>query len=187
MHRFIESLNKRLQQLENSVQDLREELELKQFRPPIHVDTIHYSFDQLKVETLEGTLNIGLNPSDLESIENMEIDKNVNANASDPKELMELRISIGDKVRNYLNSDLKPLIERYGKELNMEVDNNYIDFIRNDIERQLRSRIDYYLERSKMNHLPIEQLKTQIEQQLILEIEKGVKTFLKKYPNKRKD
>ena len=34
---------------------------------------LEYKFDQLKVETLEGTLNIGLNPSDLQGIEDFSI------------------------------------------------------------------------------------------------------------------
>ena len=34
---------------------------------------MEYKFDQLKVETLEGTLNIGLNPSDLQGIEDFSV------------------------------------------------------------------------------------------------------------------
>ena len=34
---------------------------------------MEYKFDQLKVETLEGTLNIGLNPSDLQAIEDFSV------------------------------------------------------------------------------------------------------------------
>ena len=30
--------------------------------PSTKIDRIEYKFDQLKIETLEGTLNIGLNP-----------------------------------------------------------------------------------------------------------------------------
>ena len=37
-----------------------------QSRPSVHVEKLEYKFDQLKVEKLEGTLNIGLNPTDLQ-------------------------------------------------------------------------------------------------------------------------
>ena len=39
---------------------------------------MEYKFDQLKVETLEGTLNIGLNPSDLQGIEDFSVPKVIN-------------------------------------------------------------------------------------------------------------
>lgn len=181
MHLYIESLTKRIQKLENSLEDIREELKTIPLRPPIHVDTIHYSFDQLKVETLEGTLNIGLNPSDLEAIEDMDIEQNVNAKTSEPKEQMELSMAIEDSVLNFLDEELKQIVDKYAKELNIETSEKDVDFIRQDIERQLHPRIDYYLNQSKMKNLSTEQQKIQIEQKLIHDIEKAVRTFLEKY------
>ncbi|MFK4998183.1 spore germination protein GerPC [Bacillus sp. N9] len=62
----ILKLRKELNRLENEVNKLKE-------KPGITVERLEYKFDQLKVETLEGTLNIGLNPADLKQIEDVAI------------------------------------------------------------------------------------------------------------------
>ncbi len=64
--RKIQVLQKKILSLEKSITEL-------QNRPPVQVERMEYKFDQLKVETLEGTLNIGLNPSDLQNIEDLSL------------------------------------------------------------------------------------------------------------------
>ena len=63
---LIRGMQKKIQSLEKRVSEI-------QNRPPVHIDRMEYKFDQLKVETLEGTLNIGLNPSDLQGIEDYSV------------------------------------------------------------------------------------------------------------------
>ena len=63
---LIRGMQKKIQSLEKQVSEI-------QNRPPVHIDRMEYKFDQLKVETLEGTLNIGLNPSDLQGIEDYSV------------------------------------------------------------------------------------------------------------------
>ena len=63
---LIRGMQKKIQSLEKRVSEI-------QNRTPVHIDRMEYKFDQLKVETLEGTLNIGLNPSDLQGIEDYSV------------------------------------------------------------------------------------------------------------------
>ena len=70
---ILEAQDKRILQLEQELKRLTEEISLLKNKPPIHVDKIEYKFDQLKVESLDGTLNIGLNPSDLNNIDELAI------------------------------------------------------------------------------------------------------------------
>ena len=64
LHSIVMKQENKILHLEKAIFQLNKEIqELKQ-KPAIHVDKMEYKFDQLKVETLEGTLNIGLNPSD---------------------------------------------------------------------------------------------------------------------------
>ena len=53
--KVLRDLQKKIQTIEETVSDLKK-------RPSVKVERMEYKFDQLKVETLEGTLNIGLNP-----------------------------------------------------------------------------------------------------------------------------
>ncbi|WP_308634540.1 spore germination protein GerPC [Paenibacillus silvisoli] len=58
---LIDRLNKRLEALS-------QRLDAAEAKPSYHIDTIQYHFDQLKVEKLDGTLNIGLTPPNEEQI-----------------------------------------------------------------------------------------------------------------------
>lgn len=60
MQRFLEAQDKRIMKLEHELKRLTDEIAELKNKPPIHVDKIEYKFDQLKVESLDGTLNIGL-------------------------------------------------------------------------------------------------------------------------------
>ncbi len=69
----LQAQENRIAALEHTIQKLQEEMKQLKEKPSIQVDKIEYKFDQLKVETLEGTLNIGLNPSDLANIEDFAV------------------------------------------------------------------------------------------------------------------
>ena len=73
LQRYLEAQDKRILQLEQEIKHLTEEISLLKNKPPIHVEKIEYKFDQLKVESLDGTLNIGLNPNDLNNIDEFAI------------------------------------------------------------------------------------------------------------------
>ncbi|GIN62905.1 germination protein PC [Robertmurraya siralis] len=145
LHRFVEAQDKRIVELEKKVKGLSDELKDVRAQPPVQVGTIEYKFDQLKVETLEGTLNIGLNPANPEGIEDFEV-QNKNISTSFPmktkwKPLRELE----QKIEEYLDKDLNSLIKEYEEQLQINVDDSYIDFIKNDIKKQLPGRLDHYL------------------------------------------
>lgn len=55
LHLRLEAAEQRVSQLENTVETLKKE-------PKMNVERIEYKFDQLKIERLDGTLNIGLTP-----------------------------------------------------------------------------------------------------------------------------
>src|SRR5690606_9664981 len=67
LERLISHLQKKLDDTEDVIDQLQTELtELKE-QKGVHIGRLEYKFDQLKVETLEGTLNIGLTPAQLKS------------------------------------------------------------------------------------------------------------------------
>lgn len=190
MHALVHSQEKRIRDLEKSLKNLQQELNNLKSRPPVHVDTIQYKFDQLKVETLEGTLNIGLNPSDLEGIEDFEVQNKNISTPSSPKEQMERTMEIEDRIFQYLETDLKALISNYEEQLDRKIEESYIDFIREDIKKQLPSRIEHYLKQIPNNERSAEskmKVNDQIEKQIKQDIEKAVLAFLQNLPNNGKD
>lgn len=190
MHHFIQLQEKRIQGLEKQLRDLSQELKEFKARPPVHVGTIEYKFDQLKVETLEGTLNIGLNPSDLESIEELQVDGKQPEAPLSPKMMMKRSMELEDGIHLYLETDLEPLVHRYEEELNIKVDAPYINFMKDDIRKQIPSRIEYYLKQIPVNKRSPEELQDineQIEKQIKKDIENAVLAFIKNLADMRKD
>ncbi|SDW58139.1 spore germination protein GerPC [Paenibacillus sp. CF384] len=51
-----------INRLSKQLEALNARLDAAESKPSYHIDTIQYHFDQLKVEKLDGTLNIGLTP-----------------------------------------------------------------------------------------------------------------------------
>lgn len=191
MHAFVKSQEKRIRDLESAVNLLENEIKELKARPPVHVGTIEYKFDQLKVETLEGTLNIGLNPATLsDDIEEFEVNNKPFSSTDPMKNQMERTVEIEQTLFDYLNTDLELLIRKYEKELNINVDESYIIFIKDDIKKQLPARISHYFKQIPPNEQTPQmqpEVRNRIEEQMRKDIEKAVFTFLKNLPVNRKE
>lgn len=181
MQNYIYNQDKRIQNLQNKIQSLEKTvLELKK-RPPVHIDRMEYKFDQLKVETLEGTLNIGLNPSDLKGIEDLSLPNQ--HNSIPPNERVSMISEIEREMDQYLDHNLENIIQNTCQQLQIQPEMSYHDFILQDLKRQLPSRIESYLNQPIREGLEKEQHNGWIIDQLKKEIQQGVLTFLQHLPN----
>jgi spore germination protein PC len=187
LHAFIEAQERRIRSLEATVKKLQEETEVLKSRPPMQVDRIEYKFDQLKVESLEGTLNIGLNPSELQNIEDFAVDnKNIKAPIS-PKNHMKRTMEIEDAIYQYLESELPEVLSTVQQKLNVSVDDSYIAFIKEDIKKQLPNRIDFYIKQQQAaNRGSQENDNAEVIEHLKKEIQNGVHAFISHLPENMK-
>lgn len=180
--RRIQSIEKRLVQLTKDMQDLKE-------KPSIRVDKIDYKFDQLKIETLEGTLSIGLNPADLQAIEDLSIDNQPLHPTFSPEMRMQTTMELENEIQQYLDKQLPTTIQSIEQQLQMSVDPTYHTFIRQDIEKQLPKRIEQYLMQIPSNEYEPErqtEMKQKIIHKLKSDIENGVYTFLNELSKQQK-
>lgn len=200
----------RIQRLEETVAQLGNELEELKSKPSINVEKIEYKFDQLKVETLEGTLNIGLNPSDLQGIDNMEINPS-GANTKtpagmpptgsgsgsgighgldhvDPKGMFRNTLEMEEEMFARLETELPQLIANAEARVNKKLEENYFDFIKEDIKMQIPGRVQHHLQHNPFRGSAIEKegWKQAIVQKLLKEMENGICTFMTNLPNNLK-
>ena len=175
--KVLRDLQKKIQTIEETVSDLKK-------RPSVKVERMEYKFDQLKVETLEGTLNIGLNPSDLQAIEDFSVPGN--NGTIHPKERMSMFTEIESSINEYLDSNLQSIMGDTSEPLEFPVDETYRDFILQDIKKQLSTRIEYYLNQPLRDGSTEEQQKEWIIEQLKKEIQHGILTFLQNLPENMK-
>lgn len=188
MHQFVLMQQKRINNLEKLLKEMKLEVDELRKRPPVHVDNIEYKFDQLKVETLDGTLNIGLNPSDLGDIDSLEVDNPKQSPSLSPKKKMESTMKLEDSLYRYLDSDLNSLVKEYGSQAGVEVNEDFVAFIKEDIKKQLPARINEYFKQYKTQDRSDEAIQfmlDQVEKQIKDDIGNAVLAFLNNLPKRQ--
>ena len=185
MQAYMHKQDQKIRNLQQKMISMEQKITELQSRSPVHVEKLEYKFDQLKVETLAGTLNIGLNPTDLQRIEDFSV-PNKNG-APSPSQRMALFTDLENSIHQYLDSNLISIMADAGQQLNLQVDESYREFILQDIKKQLPNRIEYYLNQPlrNSNDSP-EQQKEYIFEQMQKEIHYGVLTFLQHLPENMK-
>jgi spore germination protein PC len=191
---FVESQATKIKTLESLVQSLASDLSELKSKPTIQVEKIEYKFDQLKVETLEGTLNIGLNPSDLQAIEDFAVEGKQAVGQAvghpfSPANQFQSTMRIEESLLQNMDSEVVSIIQHYSQENQVNIDESYVAFIKDDIRKQLPNRIQYHL-----NQIPIDQRnngkgsenENRIIEMIRNDIQNGIYTFLNNLPNEVK-
>ncbi len=175
LYQYIEVLNSKIVALEKKVNDLSEELTTLRDTPKINVEKIEYKFDQLKVESLDGTLNIGLNPSNLkETIEDLAVEPNVDVKSI--KDLDPYKERITAEIKMYIDSELPSLIQDNEMQFQRSLDPSYYEMIQQDLLNQMPQRIDFYLQ--NIPYIESKQQEGEWERKIINKIKKDVEAAL---------
>jgi spore germination protein PC len=190
LHGYVEHQSKKIAKLEKMVLEMHKEIASLKERPPVQIGNIEYKFDQLKVETLEGTLNIGLNPTDLEGIEDFTVDQKAVNVPIPQKQLFKRTIELENTLYQYLESDLEKIYRDAQANLGINVDDSYFTFIKDDIKKQLSGRVAYHLKELSATSRG-EEFSSEINGKVIdllkQEIQNGVFLFLKNLPDNVKE
>ena len=147
LYSTIQSQQQQLQQLQEAVQRLTAELEGFKRNPPQSIGKIEYKFDQLKVENLNGTLNIGLNPfnSSGQAIEDFDVDTETLKVNPEIQVNPDFYQDILQQVARYLNEDAYSRIIEMETEQRTALDDTYRQMMIDDIQKQMEHRLPYYL------------------------------------------
>lgn len=185
---FVQAQEQRIQTLETTLQKMQETIKQLNEKQSIHVDKIEYKFDQLKVETLEGTLNIGLNPSELAGIEDFAVQNQPLTTPISPKEQMQRSMKLEEAIYRYIETDLPPIVETAQRKLNVQPNEEYFSFIKQDIIKQLPSRIEHHLNSHSSRNQPSENESSDglIIDAIKKEIQNGVNVFFSNLPENLK-
>ncbi|PFG07093.1 spore germination protein GerPC [Bacillus sp. es.034] len=175
LYQYIEMLNSRIVALEKKVDELSQELTTIKDTPKINVEKIEYKFDQLKVESLDGTLNIGINPSNLkDTIEDLAVDQNVNVDSI--KDLTPYKERITNEIQAYIQTEVPALIQDNEMQFQRSLDPSYYEMVQQDLLNQMPQRIDFYLE--NIPHVESKQSEGEWERKIISKIKQDIQTAL---------
>ncbi|MFX3622458.1 MAG: spore germination protein GerPC [Ectobacillus sp.] len=143
----IQCQQQKLEELEAAIKSLTAELDELKRNPPPSIGKVEYKFDQLKVENLNGTLNIGLSPFSGKGtvIEDFDVDTETLKVNPDVQVNPDFYQDIIQEMSRYLNE------EAYGKIMQMEqqhrtqLDDTYRQMMIDDIKKQMEHRLPYYM------------------------------------------
>lgn len=184
LYQYIENLHSKIAALEKRMNDLSAELQNMRDSPSINVEKIEYKFDQLKVESLDGTLNIGLNPNSLkETIEDLAVEQNVNVKSM--QDLGPYKARLAETVGRYIKEELPVLIQDNEMQFQRSLDPQYHEMIQQDLLNQMPGRIEFYLE--TIPYMEGRHTKEEWEAKVLSRIKQDIQTalytFMSQMPN----
>lgn len=115
------------------------------------IERIEYQFDQLKIETLEGTLNIGLTPNGGSQIEEMVLNQKELKQEEGMDEEDPLFQSVSSKLSDFLEAEAYDHLVMTEQKYHCDLTKEQRKWILDDIRKQLPQRIRHYLQSPDTN------------------------------------
>ncbi|MBW8279593.1 MULTISPECIES: spore germination protein GerPC [Bacillus] len=189
LNSFVQQQALQIQELERQLKEFQNEIStLKQQPPSTRIDRLEYKFDQLKIERLEGTLNIGFHPTDPNAVQNFEVGQtSPQVGMMQQEQAGQQMQQIRQNVDMYLNEEIPVLLEQLETQYESRLDETNKYHIIEDIRKQMDSRIKYY-----MSHVPKEentapaQYAEEIAEHVKRDIVRAVEHFIKHIPGEMK-
>lgn len=180
MKAYLEKMEKRVTDLELELTSFKNQLKQRELQQPVTIEKIEYKFDQLKIERLDGTLNIGINPSELQELSDFTIDQKPFPVPNNAQERHQMAESITLEITTFIEQHLSDLISENERELGRNFEGQYDAFIKDDLYKQLHERIQFYLDQFPFNPKQErdQDYKERIIEQMKTDIEQAIRVFL---------
>ncbi|WP_106498058.1 spore germination protein GerPC [Lentibacillus sp. Marseille-P4043] len=180
LHQHIQEQGKKIKELESKLDQVET---ISKEKNKNTIEKIEYNFDQLKIERLEGTLHIGLSPSDLANIDDLGINQTNPANFQPP-----MKQSLLSDLSQHINQEGPALIQDLANQYRKPVDEGFQSIMLQDIEKQLPQRIAFYEQEAKDQNINSEdQLTAYITEQIKNEIYQSLVNYMQNNEQKGAD
>ncbi|PWA09036.1 spore gernimation protein [Pueribacillus theae] len=185
---LFRQIQKQLDKMQHSLTDfnqrltiLEDEITLLRNEKKTYIDKIEYKFDQLKVERLEGTLNIGLSPQDPEAIGQYLVGDQYSGDEGDIDFPIQTDPGMYDRVQqqihSYLNNGAMDDIKEAEEKYEYPLDEPYRKFIIDDIRRQVDKRITTYINQLER----VDEEEPEKEKKIIEKVRKDIYTAIEEF------
>ncbi len=188
MYQYVLHQNQRIDDLEQTLRSLKKEMAELKDRPYTNIEKVEYKFDQLKVETLEGVLNIGLNPTDTEAIDSFDVQqKGLHVNDVHKEIKNQIQQQCQMNMMNYLEEECPNTLKKISERYEIALEPMYEQLIIEDIKKQVDSRISYYMQGLRLHdQVNVQQQVEFIDQKVKHDIEQSIQHFIKNIPDEMK-
>lgn len=183
--------SEKLGKMDRKLDAILAELQAIRGQKPVNVEKIEYNFDQLKVEKLDGTLNIGITPDNAKSIEQLALGDSevmvgpVPIQTQSPQSFA----AIQNGVMNYLNAEAPEELKQMEGKYNLSLPGEYRAHILADVQKQVNARIVHYMQQMELRddgENPEERVR-EISEQVKADIRKGVEQYLQTFPKREEE
>lgn len=180
---YLQQIQQQLNQQEIRIKRLEQQIaqlnELTEKQKGVTIEKIEYKFDQLKVETLSGSLHIGLSPEELSNIEELALNQQTKPIST--RDLESINQDILDELNNWCHDFGADLIRQLADEIDLPLKDSQIALFIQDIQSQLPKRILYHQQELKKerSHTDDQQIKAVIIDKIKQEIYQSLKHYLK--------
>ncbi|KKE78027.1 spore germination protein GerPC [Oceanobacillus caeni] len=177
LQRHIQNLEIRMKNLEDQVHQLNAN---KESKDRVNIEKVEYKFDQLKIETLSGSLHIGLSPENLEQMEDFALGQ---TNQQTAQSLPLFNQKLCTDLSDWLHQSGPNMINDLANTHERTIDSSHQSLLLQDIQKQLPNRISYYKEQAeKDNNISEEQeFESFIKSKVMEEIQHSLANYIKKY------
>jgi spore germination protein PC len=183
LSKYINYQANKMTRLENLLQELEDEIHhLKEAKSP-SIDKIEYKFDQLKIETLEGTLNIGLTPNGENMLDEFQVE-NKEITVPNESKLAEMKERIHHHLLQFIDDEAMKQLLELERTYQETFDDKYRQMIIDDIRKQMPMRIDENMKkiRQKQPTIDSSQYEHAVTANIKNEIITGLHSFIKHKP-----
>lgn len=188
LHNINEQQNKRIVNMEKDIKNIRQEMKKLKENKGTVVEKIEYKFDQLKVERLEGTLNIGITPNGTGEIEEYSVNGKMMEDVTFPAEQKQQEVNklIQEDINKYFSKEISSDLYNIAKVHNYPIDETYEELIINDIRKQINERIQLYLNQldKEINSENMGSIKNEVVGRIKKDINNSIEAFIKNLPKK---
>lgn len=176
----FQAQQEQLRQIEQMLKELRTEINTLRQGNQKTIERVEYNFDLLKIERLEGTLNIGLTPTEGKGIDDIDIGEQFPVPNQMPGPPDNLYSDIHQEIWRHLDQEVPGQINRLVSERNMVLGDQYASVIIEDIRKQLGERISLYLQKyqTKSDHAFS---KNEIRQTIVQQIQKEIEVAVERH------
>ncbi|WP_181438827.1 spore germination protein GerPC [Paenibacillus sambharensis] len=151
MHHVILEQKATLETMENRLESLERRINELEQKPSYTVERLEYHFDQLKIQQLEGTLNIGMSPPGTElskDIDQLVVPDQPAASSQPvppPAPVQEDGfLEVLERVSFFIDSQALIYLEELEEKLEVRLDAHHRRLIVRDIQGQSETRARYY-------------------------------------------
>lgn len=176
---ILHTQSEQLGRMEQMLKEMRSEIDRLRQGSEKTIDRVEYNFDLLKIEKLEGTLNIGLMPKNGQSLDDITVNGQPLEQSPSGYAGGELYSNIYQNVSRYLEDIVPEQIDGMIPESNLVLGDEYAAVIIEDIRKQLGERITVYLKQYQTNRETMDP--QEIEQSIVKQVKSEIVTAVEQH------